>query len=86
MSVKQEIIDNIKTIYPDSEIHIHIDEEKNYVRLYVVSKEFENISLVKQHQNIKRSLAQHLKTSIHALQVKTFTPQEWKKQKQNIII
>ena len=85
MSVKQELIDNIKAIYSDSEVYIHFDEEKSYVRLYVVSGEFENISLVKQHQSIKRSLAEHLKSSIHALQLKTFTPEKWEKQKDNLI-
>ena len=85
MSVKKEIFDRIKSIYPDSEIYIKFDEENSYVSLQVISAEFENISLVKQHQNIKRSLAQHLKDSIHALQLKTFTPKKWEEQKKNLI-
>ena len=43
----------------------------------IVSKEFENISMLKQHQLVYRSLGEMMKKDIHALSIKTYKLDEW---------
>ncbi|MEZ4321972.1 MAG: BolA family protein [Myxococcota bacterium] len=43
----------------------------------VVSSAFEGKSLVKQHQLVYQALGDHMKRDIHALALKTFTPDRW---------
>ena len=42
----------------------------------VVSPDFAGKSLIQQHQMVHRSLGEHLTTTIHAVDIKTFTPDE----------
>ena len=43
----------------------------------VVSSAFVGKSLVQQHQLIYRALGDHMRSDIHALALKTFTPDRW---------
>lgn len=43
----------------------------------VVSPAFEGETLVKQHQRVFDSLGEHMTTDIHALELKTYTPDEY---------
>lgn len=43
----------------------------------VVSEAFVGQSLVKQHQLVYGALGDHMKSDIHALALKTFTPDRW---------
>jgi stress-induced morphogen len=43
----------------------------------VVSPTFTGRSLVQQHQEVYRALGRHMGTDIHALQLKTYTPEAW---------
>ena len=42
----------------------------------VVSPAFEGESLVSQHQTVYDALGEHMTTDIHALELKTYTPDE----------
>ena len=46
----------------------------------VVSDDFQGLSLVDQHQLVYKSLGKYLTKEIHALQLKTMTWKQWKKQ------
>ena len=43
----------------------------------VVSDTFRDLSLVKQHQVVMTALTDKFATSVHALALKTFTPEKW---------
>ena len=43
----------------------------------IVSTEFANKNLVQQHQVVYRALGDHMKAEIHALSMKTYTPEQW---------
>lgn len=43
----------------------------------VVADQFEGISLVKQHQMVMNCLKEELQGAVHALALKTYTPQKW---------
>jgi stress-induced morphogen len=44
---------------------------------FVVSPAFVGITLVQQHQLVYKALGQHMDSDIHALALKTFTPDAW---------
>lgn len=43
----------------------------------VTAQEFDGLSLVKQHQLVYKALGDHMKSDIHALALKTYTPARW---------
>ncbi|WP_420421077.1 BolA family protein [Simkania sp.] len=47
----------------------------------VVSPIFEGKSLIEQHQLVMNSLKSHFESALHALSLKTLTPQEWNEKK-----
>lgn len=48
----------------------------------IVSNEFAGKSRVQQHQIVYRALGDRMKSEIHALSMKTFTPEQWAEVKQ----
>jgi len=44
----------------------------------VVSSAFVGVGLVRQHQLVYEALGDHMRHDIHALALKTFTPDRWK--------
>ena len=44
----------------------------------IVSKEFEGRSRVQRHQLVYAALGERMREEIHALSMKTLTPQEWR--------
>ncbi|WP_411966724.1 BolA family protein [Haloferax sp. YSSS75] len=51
-------------------------EDDHYAAL-VVSPAFEGKSLVQQHQLVYDALGEHMTTDIHAMELKTYTPEEY---------
>jgi len=43
----------------------------------VVSSSFEGLNRVKQHQLVYGALGDHMKSDIHALALRTYTPDNW---------
>ena len=43
----------------------------------VVSEEFAGLSRIQRQQRVNKTLGDRMTTDIHALSMKTFTPQEW---------
>ena len=43
----------------------------------VVSPAFEGVPLVQQHEMVYEALGDHMTTDIHALELKTYTPEEY---------
>jgi acid stress-induced BolA-like protein IbaG/YrbA len=46
----------------------------------IVSEEFEGKNRVQRHQRVFQTLGDRMREEIHALSMKTLTPQEWQEQ------
>lgn len=73
--------DILKKLIKESiqDAHVEITDltgTKDHLGLLVVSDEFEDKTLIEQHQMIMNILKEKLKEEIHAVQIKTMT---WKK-------
>ena len=52
-------------------------EDDDHLAAVVVSSAFEGETLVSQHQRVYDALGEHMTTDIHALELKTYTPEEY---------
>lgn len=60
---------------------VHVEGEDGYhFQALIVSPEFRGKRTVQQHQMVYRALGDKMKEEIHALSMKTFTPEEWTEQ------
>jgi len=57
---------------------VHNDEDEDaHFAAWVVSPAFEGQSLVDQHQRVYDAVGDHMTRSVHALEIKTYTPEEY---------
>jgi acid stress-induced BolA-like protein IbaG/YrbA len=54
-----------------------LGEDGTHFEGTIVSRLFEGLNRVKQHQMVFNALGYKMKSEIHALSMKTFTPNEW---------
>lgn len=52
-------------------------EDDDHLAAVVVSPAFEGKSLVDQHKLVYDALGEHMTTDVHALEVKTYTPEQY---------
>lgn len=57
--------------------HLNVDGDGRHFEAVVVSAEFFGKSRVQRHQLVFQTLGDRMRDEIHALSIKTFTPQEW---------
>jgi stress-induced morphogen len=55
------------------------DHEDEHFAAVVVSPAFEGLPLVQQHQLVYDALEEHMTTDIHAMEMKTYTPEAYEK-------
>ena len=80
----EQIKASILEVLPNATVYVadpHNDGE--HFEAIVIDEQFNNISLVKQHQLVMNALKEKFATTVHALALKTFTPQKWDEQKHN---
>lgn len=71
----------IAQAFPGAEIEVtDLTGTKDHYQARVVSADFAGRSLVEQHQMVYRALGEAMHGPIHALALKTFTPESWAKQ------
>jgi stress-induced morphogen len=71
----------IAQAFPGAEIEVtDLTGTKDHYQARVVSADFAGRSLVEQHQMVYRALGEAMHGPIHALALKTFTPENWAKQ------
>jgi len=70
--IKKIIIDNV----PNATVYV-MDPDGEHFQAIVISPSFEGLSLIKQHKMIMNPLKEAFETTMHALQLKTFTPEKW---------
>lgn len=57
-------------------VEVH-GEDGQHFEAVVVSPEFAGKSMVQQHQLVYRALGDRMRQEIHALSLRTFTPEAW---------
>ena len=70
----------IKAQIPDAQVQVQdLTGGGDHLQAIVISSQFEGKTLVKQHQLVYGALQQAMATeAIHALALKTYTPEAWK--------
>jgi BolA protein len=67
-----------------NESHLHRGHRHggvdSHFAVVIVSEHFEGLSLVKRHRLIYSMLDSFMKSSVHALKISAYTPQEWGKE------
>lgn len=76
----------IKAQLPDAQVQVEdLTGGGDHLQAIVVSSEFEGKSLVKQHQLVYGALRQAMASeAIHALALKTYTPESWQAASQEV--
>jgi acid stress-induced BolA-like protein IbaG/YrbA len=77
MLSSEQVEQAIKAQIPDAQVQVITPDGEHY-EVTVVSSQFEGKGLVQQHQLVYRAIQQEmLSGAIHAMAVKTYTPQAW---------
>ena len=58
--------------------HLEVAGDGQHFQALIVSHEFEGRSRVQRHQLVYAALGERMREEIHALSMKTLTPQEWR--------
>ncbi len=61
--------------------HIEVKGDGRHFAAVIVSPEFRNKTLVQRHQLVYSILGDKMDREVHALSMKTLTPEDWEKQK-----
>lgn len=70
--IENEIEDSEATV-----AHPRGEHDEDHLAASVVSPVFEGESLVQQHQLVYDALGDHMTEDIHAIELKTYTPEEY---------
>jgi acid stress-induced BolA-like protein IbaG/YrbA len=57
--------------------HIEVSGDGAHFEAVIVSPEFSGLNRVRQHQMVYAALGERMREEIHALSMKTFSPEEW---------
>lgn len=57
-----------------------LGDDGTHFESVIVSNDFVGKSMVQQHQLVYSALGDRMRSEIHALSMKTYTPEQWKKQ------
>ena len=72
--------ENVKTYIeaalPCEHVQVEGDDGRHFQAL-IVSAQFQGKNIVQQHQLVYKSLGEKMKQDIHALSMKTLTPEQW---------
>ncbi|MDA8110560.1 MAG: BolA family transcriptional regulator [Betaproteobacteria bacterium] len=58
--------------------HVEVAGDGRHFEALVVSREFEGLSRVRRHQRVYAALGERMREEIHALSMRTLTPEEWR--------
>ncbi len=75
MVESSSIEDSIRAGLPVT--HLTVSGDGAHFEAVVVSPSFAGLSRVKQHQLVYSALGDRMREEIHALSMKTFSPEEW---------
>jgi len=71
----QEVRDFIAAGLPCA--HLEVEGDGRHFFATIVSAEFVGLTRIKRHQRVYAALGERMKEQIHALSMKTLSPEEW---------
>lgn len=75
-----EVESRLKAAFPDAEIELEdLTGTRDHYQARIVSAAFAGKTPVEQHQLVYGALAEEMKGPIHALALRTYTPEAWAK-------
>ena len=78
--IEKKIKDILEKKIKDSKVFIRdMNGNQDHFSVIVISSEFEGVSMITQHKKIYDALEDMVTKEIHALQIKTLTWEQWKK-------
>ncbi len=77
MLTAEEVKGYILAHLPCEYLHVEGDDGEHFSAV-IVSPEFTGKNMVQQHQRVYQALGARMEGEIHALSMRTFTPEEWK--------
>ena len=82
----ESIKDTILKALPDATVYVaDPNNDGEHFQALVISPSFEGMLLVRQHQMVMKALKERFETDMHALALKTFTPDKWDQEKHNYL-
>jgi acid stress-induced BolA-like protein IbaG/YrbA len=74
--------DSVKTYIQDNLAceHVEVVGDGQHFEAVIVSTEFRDKNRVQQHQIVYRALGERMREEIHALSMRTLTPEQWAEQ------
>jgi len=74
--------DSVKTYIQDNLAceHVEVAGDGQHFEAVIVSAEFRDKNRVQQHQIVYRALGERMREEIHALSMRTLTPEQWAEQ------
>jgi acid stress-induced BolA-like protein IbaG/YrbA len=57
--------------------HLEVAGDGQHFEAVIVSGEFRGKNMVQQHQLVYKALGDRMREEVHALSMKTFTPEDW---------
>jgi len=81
----EQIQSAILAAIPDAQVYVvDPNNDGQHFQSLVISAEFEGMSPVKQQQKVMNTLkSEFASNAVHALALKTFTPEKWQAEKAN---
>jgi stress-induced morphogen len=74
----------LRDALPDAEIQLKdLTGSMDHYELVLVSSGFERLNAVARHRLVYGVLADHMRGDIHALSLRTYTPDEWAQHRKN---
>ena len=58
--------------------HLQVDGDGHHFEAVVVSAAFRGKTRIQQHQLVYAALGERMRAEIHALSMKTYTPEDWR--------
>ncbi len=81
MITAEKIKHSIESSLPCEWIQVEGDDGQHFNAI-IVSAEFQGKNMIKQHQLVYTALGDKMKQEIHALSMKTLTPEQWSEMNQ----
>ena len=82
MVTSESIKLHIENTLPCELVRVEGDDGHHFSAI-IVSTEFRDKNMVQQHQLVYRALGKKMEEEIHALSIKTLTPEQWTKNDQS---
>lgn len=82
MDIVEEIKKTLTEGLEEAEVHV-LENDGVHLEAVVISPSFRGHTLVKQHQMVKQLLKEHFATTLHALSLKTYTPEGYDERTKN---